>query len=923
MIHTGGHTEYTPVGHVANLAARMQSVAPVGGIVISEDTRRLVEGYFELRDLGPTEVKGISEAINVYEVVSVGALRGHFEMAERRGLTKFVGREREVAELKRALELARGGHGQIVAAVAEAGTGKSRLVYEFKALLPGDCKVLEAYSVSHGRASAYLPVLELLYRYFGIEENDDQAARRAKIETRISALDPALSDTLPLLYTLLGLHEGPDPHAQMDPQIKRRRMLDAIKRIILRESLNQPTVVIFEDLHWIDGETQALLDLLADGIANVHLLLLVNYRPEYSHAWTNKSYYTQLRLDSLGWESAGEMLSTLLGDGVELDPLKRMIIERTEGNPFFIEEMVQVLFDEGALERNGAVKVARSLAQLRLPPTVHGILAARIDRLPNEQKELLQTLAVMGRESRLALIRKVVSPAGEELERMRSALQAGEFIYEKPAAADVEYTFKHALTQEVAYNSLLIERRKLLHERTGEALESLFGQQLDDHLSELAHHYSHSDNLNKGVEYLERAGEQAMRRSALADGITNLNAAIELLKKLPDSPERSQRELLLQLAVGPALCAVKGWSGPEALRAFTRAAELCEQIGDVPELFPAMYGLWEVIWIQGNLRRGHKLAEQLLQQALSGRDPALLLYAHRALGQTLLAMGKLHPAKEHHEKAFSFYDPERHPPLTVRYGGINARVLSQMNDGWILWLLGYPDRAQQRVDELLAFAQELSHPQSLATAEFWVVVNRLLRGELRAAQEAAETLIAYSAEHQFKFFVTQGTFNRGWAIARQGQSEAGIAQMREALATADGYIRPLFLTGLAETFKDTGRYEEGLSALSEALAAVDEQENRLRESQMYRLKGELLLRQDDSNTAEAQSSFERAIEIARKQSAKSPELRATTSLARLLASQGRRDEARAMLAEIYNWFTEGFDTADLKDAKALLDELAG
>src|SRR5712691_3594577 len=257
MIHTGGHTEYTPIGHVANLAARMQTVAPAGAIVISEDTRRLSEGYFELRDLGPTEVKGIGEPINVYEVLGAGPLRGHFELAARRGLTKFVGREREVAELNRALELARSGHGQIVAAVAEAGTGKSRLIYEFKAMLPGDCKVLEAYSVSYGKASAYLPVLELLYRYFGIEDADDKATRRGKIETRISALGAGLNDTLPLLHTLMGLHEGLDPIAQMDPQIKRRRILEAIKRVILRESLNQPAVVIFEDLHWIDGETQA------------------------------------------------------------------------------------------------------------------------------------------------------------------------------------------------------------------------------------------------------------------------------------------------------------------------------------------------------------------------------------------------------------------------------------------------------------------------------------------------------------------------------------------------------------------------------------------------------------------------------------------------------------------------------------------
>jgi class 3 adenylate cyclase/ribosomal protein L40E len=381
-IETGGHTEYTPVGHVTNLAARMQTVAPVGGIAISEDTRRLVEGYFELRALGPTVVKGVADPINVYEVLGAGTLRGHFELAARRGLTTFIGRERELGELRRALELAMSGHGQIVAVVAEAGTGKSRLFYEFKATLPAECKLLEAYSVSHGKASAWLPVLELLHTHFEIEGVDDPPTRRGKLSDRLATLDPGLGETLPYLFGLLGIQESPDPLAQMDPQIRRRRMLEALKRIMLRESLEHPLVVIFEDLHWIDSETQALLDLLAESIANSRLLLLVNYRPEYRLEWANKSYYSQLRLGALGDESAGAMLAALLGDAVELKPLKRLIVERTEGNPFFIEEIVQALFDDGALVRNGTVKVTRSLSQIRLPRTVQGILAARIDRLP-------------------------------------------------------------------------------------------------------------------------------------------------------------------------------------------------------------------------------------------------------------------------------------------------------------------------------------------------------------------------------------------------------------------------------------------------------------------------------------------------------------------------------------------------------------
>jgi predicted ATPase len=349
--------------------------------------------------------------------------------------------------MKRALDLAMGGHGQVVAIVAEAGTGKSRLVYEFKTSLPAECKLLEAYSVSHGKASAWLPVLELLRGYFDIQDADDPATRREKVRAALAALDPALSEVLPYLFGLLGIQESPDPLAQMDPQVRRRRTLEAIKRIILRESLHHPLVVIFEDLHWIDSDTQALLDLLADSVAGARILLLVNYRPEYRHEWSGKGHYLQLRLDHLGGEHAAAMLAALLGEGAELEPVKRLVAERTGGNPFFIEEMVQALFDEGALVRNGAVKVTRPLSQLRLPPTVQGILASRIDWLQAEQKELLQTLAVLGREAPLGLIRKVTVKGEAQLERMLADLQAGEFIYEQPALTEAEYIFKHALTQ--------------------------------------------------------------------------------------------------------------------------------------------------------------------------------------------------------------------------------------------------------------------------------------------------------------------------------------------------------------------------------------------------------------------------------------------------------------------------------------------
>ena len=461
-IQTGGHPEYTPVGHVTNLAARMQTVAAAGGIVISEDTRRLVEGYFELRAMGPTVVKGVNAPVNVYEVLGAGPLRGHFELAARRGLTTFIGRERELGELRRALELAMSGHGQLIAVVAEAGTGKSRLVYEFKATLPSDCRVLEAYSVSHGKASAWLPVIELLHDLFWHRGRRRPANATQKVERQAGHARHGAQRYFAVPVWVARAPGKPRSACSYGPAgpapaHARCAQADHVGRVAGASGggdLRGP--------HWIDSETQALLDLLADSIANSHLLLLVNYRPEYRHEWANKSYYSQLRLDALGGESAGAMLAALLGDAIELAPLKRLIVERTGGNPFFIEEIVQALFDEGTLMRNGAVKITSSLSQLRLPATVQGILAARIDRLAPEQKDLLQMLAVIGRESSLGLISQVASQTDTQLERMLAELQASEFIYEQPALADAEYVFKHAFTQEVAYNSLLMERRKLL-----------------------------------------------------------------------------------------------------------------------------------------------------------------------------------------------------------------------------------------------------------------------------------------------------------------------------------------------------------------------------------------------------------------------------------------------------------------------------
>ena len=914
-ITTGeGHTEYTPIGHTANLASRIQALAPTGSIAISENTLKFVEGYFELKPLGPTKVKGVSEPVNVYEVTGLGPIRTRLQRSAGRGYTKFVGRQREMDAMKAAAEQAKTGHGQIVAAMAEPGVGKSRLIFEFKAVSPSGWMVLETFSVSQGKASAFLPVVDLLHGYFKITSDDEARARREKVAGKIVILDPTLGDALPYLYALLGIVEEPDPLTQMDAQVRKRRTLDAIKRVLLRESLNQPLMVIFEDLHWIDEETQAFLNLLADSIGTAKILLLVNYRPEYSHQWNSKTYYTQLRLDPLGKESAGEMLKSLLGDSAELAPLKRLIIEKTEGNPFFMEETVEVLLDDGALVRNGSIKLIKPLAELKIPPTVQAILASRIDRLPPDEKDLLQTLAVIGKEFAFGLLRSVVAKSEDELNRLVHDLQVAEFIYEQPAAGDIEYSFKHALTQEVAYNSILSERRKMLHERAARAIESLYLSSLDDHLADLVRHYCRSENVAKAVEYLCRAGEQAAQRAAYSEAEAYLDAGLERVRTLPESPGRSRAELRIQIGKGQLIQATTGLTAPGAILSFNRARELCKLIGDDAQLFLMLDGLrWSSLF-RLDLEEARLLAEE--QIALAG--PVNSALASGALGEVLLWLGDYAAARRCLE-----------PLVSPGFGDLRGPALQNLVVGRsilasVLLMLGFGDQAIKRREETLAWVRGLGLPDPTATA--FNIASRFDQWcrSPQSALEHSRICIETSMEHGLAREVWMATIIKGWALSYQGQVEEGIAEMRGGIeaAKSTGVVIPTWcLFPLAEEYLRAGRSSEAGELVDQMLERVQSTGNREDEADVYRLKGELSMMRDAPDKLAAEKWFRAAIEVARRQSAKLYELRATMSLARLLRDTGCRDEARAMLAEIYNWFTEGFDTADLKDAKALLGQL--
>ncbi|SOE85471.1 adenylate/guanylate cyclase [Burkholderia sp. YR290] len=930
------HTDYDPVGYTIHIASRMEMTAAPSSIRVSDPVRKLAEGYFEFKTLGDTRVKGIPEPLAVYEVLGLGALRTRLQVAARRGLTRFVGREAQLKQLGRTLEQAKVGHGQIVAVVGEAGVGKSRLLHEFKERSQRSCLVLETFSVSHGKSFAYLPLIELLRNYFQITAPDDEQRCREKVTGKVLTLEPSLKEHLPYLLYLLGVSEPDSPLADMDAEIRRARTFEAITRLLARESLDRPVELLFEDLQWLDSETEAFLAFLVDRLANARILLLVNYRPEYRHSWAQKSYYSQLRLDSLGQTEAQGLLAALLGDDLRLTPLKQLILEKTEGNPFFMEEVVQTLIEEKVLRvESGHCLIEKTPTELHIPSTVQGVLAARMDRLPAAEKALLQTLAVVGKEFPWSLIEEIcrrrAAQPEDELRRLLCRLQAAEFIYERPTFPEVEYTFKHALTQEVAGNFLLADQRNVLHEQTAQAIEALYATRLKDYYSELAHHYSASGNIPKAVQYLHRAGQQALQRSANIDAIRQFGLALELLRRLPDTPERARQELTLQLTLGPALGATRGYAASEVEATYMRALSLCEQTGETLHRFAVQVGLWVFYQLRTQYETAKELSERLLMQAEDAQDPGLLVEAHRTLGSTLFRLGEFGTARAHLEQVLTLYDPEQLNSCTS-VNGIDPGIVRCLNmAAWSLWCLGYPDQANRRSQEALALARKMSHPFSLARCLVFTAELNYLKGETQLTRECAESAIALSTEQGFPLFSAWGTILRGWALAEQGSHEEGIEQILLGItayrSTGAELGRSYFLALLASAYAKTGQVTAGLRVLAEALAIADQTGERFFEAELHRLEGELMLHGASirtggvSNAEEAESCFHNAIAVAHHQGAKSFELRALLSLARLWQRQGKTEEARRRLADLHDAFTEGFETADLRQAKMLLNEL--
>ena len=672
---------------------------------------------------------------------------------------------------------------------------------------------------------------------------------------------------------------------------------------------------MIEDLHWADPSTLELVRLLAEQGATAKLLLLCSTRPEFHPQWPLRAHHTQITLDRLHARDVREIIAMVAARSALAPDTVDALVERTSGVPLFVEELTRTLLERGNFK----------LSEREIPVTLRDSLMARMDRL-GPAKEILQIGAVIGSEFSYELL-SAVRPGGEqELQNALGELADAELLYVRGITPDATFQFKHALIRDAAYEALLKTRRRELHSRIADTIDQSFPDFAAAHPELLAHHYTEAGSNEQALRYWQRAGQQAVEHSAHVEAISHLNRGLELLKTLPPTPERAAEELKLQITLGVPIGIIKGYASVEGQAVYERARELCEQVGDTQQLYQVLWALWRLHHVRAEFQQARKLGEELLLLAQRNQNRDFLLQARHSLWTTLMLLGEFAVSKEHLDEGLEIYDPQLHHSHKFLYGGHDPGACGRIQRGYVSWYLGYPDQARKCALDGIRLAQTLSHPYSLATIfDGSAMISQFCRNS-RETLERADTVIAMAREHGFPALAAVSTLYRGWALAEQGNEAEGLSEMNRGLAAyrASGASLglPYQLVHLAEVHSRTGQVQEGLNSITEALSLTEKTGDRRWLAELHRLKGVLTLQSPGGLEHEAEDSFQRAIAIARSQQAKSLELRATTSLARLLRDTGRPDKARSMLAEIYNWFTEGFDTPDLKDAKALLDELS-
>ena len=838
------HMDYSAIGQTTHLAARMEQLARPGTTLITGDTLRLAEGYVEVKPLGPVPVKGLPTPVEVFEIVRFAPMRSRLQAEAARGLTPFVGREVEVDKLRQALEKAGQGHGQLVAVAGDPGVGKSRLFWEFThSHRAHGWLILECAAMSHGKAISYLPVSDLLRTYFRIDERDDERRIREKITGKLLTLDESLRPTLPAFLQLLDLPAEDEEWQSQDPAQRRQRTLDAVKRLLLRESQVQPLLLIFENLHWIDSETQAFLDSLVESLPAARALVLVSYRPEYQHGWGSKTYYTQFRMDPLPPESADELLHALLGDDLGLAPLKELLVKRTEGNPFFIEESVRTLVETKALTGDrGAYRLAKEVYSIQVPATVQAVLAARIDRLPVEAKRLLQASAVVGNDVPLALLHAITDLPDDVLRRNLTQLQAAEFIYEISLFPSVEYTFKHALTHDVAYSTLLQERRRALHGRIAAAIEHLHADRLVEQVERLAHHALRGEVWDKAAMYLRQAGAKAAARAANREAVMLLEQSLVAVQHLPDNHQTIAQAIDVRLDLRPPLFQLGQLE--RALALSQEAEVMAEKLGDEQRLARVYTYLINYYHLKGEPELAVEYGERCLRLGEAANDAALQALARGYLGYSCHAQGK-------YRRAVSILkqNVEALEGTWTQGDGPQAAISYVTSSGWIAFTLaelGEFDAAQAYLDRAQQAAEASGHAYTLTIARTLAGLVWLRRGQLDRALTLLQKSLDTCREKNLDVWRPIPSSLLGLTCSFLGRSEEGLRLLGDGVTLTEelgvrAYLA-LWTANLGEGLLGAGHVERARAVAQRALDLATAHKERGHQAWALRLLGEISAR---------------------------------------------------------------------------------
>jgi class 3 adenylate cyclase/predicted ATPase len=932
LIGSGASQEQAIVGETPNLAARLQGVAEPNAVVIAENTRRLVGNLFELQDLGSQELKGITGAVRAWAALRPASVESRFDALHAAGLTELVGREEELDLLSRRWSRAKGGEGQVVLLSGEPGIGKSRLTAALMGRIGNEPHTRLRYFCSPQHTdSALYPIISQMERAAGYAHDDTARAKLDKLDALLAQSLTSRQDAT-LLAEILSLpNDGRYPTLELDPQQRRQKTLEALTAQLEALAQGKPVLMIFEDVHWIDPTSLEVVGRTVDRLRTLGALLIVTYRPEFEPPWIGRPYVTTLSLNRLGEREITTIIDRVTGNKALPEKIRQDIIERTDGVPLFVEEMTKAVLEAESEDeaRHTATNVPPSA--IGVPASLHASLMARLDRL-GPAKEVAQIGAAIGREFTYELLAAVVRKPEQEVKPVLDRIVRAGLLLRQGVPPDASYLFKHALIQDAAYGTLLREPRRALHARIAESLEGGFPDIAENQPEVLARHYTEAGLIEKAAGLWGKAGQRSSARSALVEAIEQLTRALAQIASIPATPALRREQIKLQVALITPIIHIKGYAAPENKAAVERARLLIEQaeaLGEPPEdpllLFSVLYGYWAVSYVafDGNMMR--KLAKEFLARAEAQRATVPLMVGRRVMGQSLLLTGDTAQGRVYLDQAIALYDPAKHRPLTTRFGqDVGVPILSYRS--WALWFLGYPDAALRDADAALKIAREIGHAPTLMYALNHASWTKVFCQNYTTAMADAVELAALADERDASFWKALRIVEQGGILALTGEaSEAvhmltsGITALRSTGATVS---LPSHLSHLARAYAELGQFYDAWRCIGEASAAIKTTKETWYVVEVNRIAGEIALMSPKRDETKAYTYFERALAVARQQQAKSWELRAAMSMARLWRDQGKVQQARELLAPVYGWFTEGFDTRDLKDAKALLEELA-